>query len=224
MYACMSSNIYIRSSAAILPSCCTALPHMREHTPLLPFPPADPKGKTPPVGKVATASKVLKNKRNKEMLDGDDDLEEDDDGEDNGEDDLDEGEYSDDPFTSKKGYQLVRKDSAAAKQSATARKMAQKKRNATKEKASEAVNTSQDETDEAIRETFRRVKEEYDKLPPRDDDEYSNDQESGRKRKRKGKHKTSNAHVQLSAKLSAYARLATHDVSHIMYIYHFKFA
>ena len=102
--------------------------------------------------------------------------------------------------------------------------MAQKKRNATKEKASEAVNTSQDETDEAIRETFRRVKEEYDKLPPRNDDEYSYDVETGRKRKRKGKHKTSNAHVQLSAKLSAYARLATHDVSHIMYIYHFKFA
>jgi len=199
---------------------------MREHTLPLPFPPADPIGKTPPVGKVANASKVLKNKRAKEMLDGDDDLEEYDDGEDNGEDDLDEGEYSDDTFTTKKGYQLVpvRKDSAAAKQSATARKSAQKKRNATKEKASNAVNTSQDDTDEAIRETFRRVKEEYDKLPPRNDDEYSYDVDTGRKRKRKGKHKTSNAHVQLSAKLSAYARLATHDVSHIMFIYHFKFA
>ena len=137
------------------------------------------------------------------MLDGDDDLEEDDDGEDNGEDDLDEGEYSDE----------VRKDSAAAKQSATARKMAQKKKNATKEKASKAVIASQDETDEAIRETFRRVKEACDKLPARDDDECSNDQESGQKRERKGKNNKSNAHVQLSAKLSACARLATHDVS-----------
>jgi hypothetical protein len=46
---------------------------VREHTPLHPFPPAEPKGKSAAKGKVAVASKDLKNKRAKAILDGEDD-------------------------------------------------------------------------------------------------------------------------------------------------------
>jgi hypothetical protein len=116
---------------------------------------------------------------------------------------------------------LVRSDSTAAKLHATQKaredKIAQTKRKAAKAKANAAVTVRPDDTDEAVRETFRRVKEAHDRLPPSDDGEHCNDQESGQKRKRKGKnnkHMHGQALAQLSVKLSACARLATHDVSH----------
>ena len=209
------------SSAALPASFCAALPHVREHTPLHPFPPADPKGKGAPKGKVAVASNVLKQKRSKALLDGEeDDLEEDLDDEGDVEEADDYEEY-DEPLPSKKGKQCTTRKARVecSNMKEKEEKIAQAKRKAAKAKSNTAVIMRLDDADEAVRESFRRVKEAYDRLPPSDDDdEYSNDLDSGQKRKRKGKkikQMSGTAHAQLSAKLSAYARLATHDVSHI---------
>jgi curved DNA-binding protein CbpA len=70
--------------------------------------------------------------------------------------------------------------------------------------------------DDAVREKFKRAKAAYDRL-----ENESDDDEHGQKRKRpkgkKKKLKMDPEHEQLSAKLPAYARLATHDVSHIRF-------
>ena len=72
------------------------------------------------------------------------------------------------------------------------------------------------DSDDAARGTFR-VKEAHDRLPPSDDDEFSQDKATRQKRKRKmiksKKQKYAPEHEQLPAKLSARARRATHDVS-----------
>ena len=221
MYVCVYTAP-LPSYAALPASFCTALPHVREHTPLHPFPPADPKAKSTPKGKVAVASKILKHRRSKAFLDGEeDDLDEEGDEEGDVEEAEAYEEYVEEPFPSKKRNQYAtrkeREEYSTMK--AKEQKTAQAKWKAAKAKGNTAVIMRLDDTDEAIRESFRRVKEAYDRLPPSDDDdEYSNDLDSGQKRKRKGKkikQMSGTAHAQLSAKLSAYARLATHDVSHI---------
>jgi hypothetical protein len=167
---------------------------------------------------VAVASKVLKNKRSKATLDGEeDDLEEDLDEEGDVE-EADEHEEYDEPISSKKGKQHTTRKARGGYSTMKAKEeeMAQAKRKAAKAKGNTAVIMRLDDTDEAVRETFRRVKEAYDHFAG-DDGEYSNDQESGQKRKRKGKKNKQmcgTAHAQLPVKLSAHARLATHDVSH----------
>ena len=169
---------------------------------------------------MAVASKILKQKRSKTVLDGEDgDLEEDLDEEGDAE-EADDYEEDDEPFVpSKKGgkYKTRKEREEYSNMMEKEEKIAQAKR-AAKAKGNTAVILRLDDTDDAVRESFRRVKEAHDKLPPSDDDdEHSNDQESGQKRKRKGKkikQMSGTAHAQLSAKLSACARLATHDVSH----------
>ena len=78
--------------------------------------------------------------------------------------------------------------------------MAQAKRKAAKAKANAAVIMRPDDTDEVARETFRRAKEACDRLLHSDNDEHSNDQESGQKRKQKGKN---NKHMYGQARQTA---------------------
>ena len=80
--------------------------------------------------------------------------------------------------------------------------------------------------DDALRETYRRVKEAYDRLPRHEDDERAADENTAAKgrrgsairaaAKRAAKRDRGSAlgeEAAISAKLSAFARLATHDVS-----------
>jgi hypothetical protein len=153
----------------------------------------------------------LKRKRTKAQLDGD---------EDDLEDEFEDGDYDD----TKKGKPFARSDSLRAKQHASK----EEKQKAAKAKGNAAVIMRLDDDDEAVRRTCRKVKEAYDRSPPgndndhlspSDDDEHSQHQESGQKCERKGKnnkHMCGQQHTQLSAKLSACARLATHDVSPLL--------
>jgi hypothetical protein len=183
---------------------------LKTHTPLYPLPPADSKGKNGPKSKSAAPSTFVKRKRTKAELDGDeDDFEDDLDGEeDDPEDEFEDEDYDD----TKKGKPLARSASFRAHQCA----LKKTKQKAGKGQGNTTVIMRLGDDEEKVRKTYRKVKEIYDKLPPGNDNDHqspSDDDEhgQGQKRKRKGKNRQS---CQLSAKLSAHARLATHDVSY----------